>query len=115
MNKENNQEQIICVASDGDTIDSEVDSHFGRCEYFIIIKIKDNKIINSKAIKNTGLRYSHGVGISAAEIVGKSGAKIIVSGNFGPKAIDVLKQLGIKTRIDSGSVKNAIQKYIKSI
>ena len=109
MNKEDNQEQIICVASTGDTIDSEIDSHFGRCEYFIIIKIKNNKIINSEAIKNIGVHHSHGVGISAAEIVGKSGAKIVISGNFGPKAIDVLKQLGIKTRIESGIVKDVIK------
>ena len=115
MNEKNNQEQKICVASTGDTMDAKVDSHFGRCKYFMVVKIADNKIIDSKAIKNTGVNDSHGVGISAAEIIGKLGAKIIISGNFGPKAVNVLKQLGIKTHIDSGTVKSVTEKYIQNL
>ncbi len=107
-------QQTICVSSLGESIDSDLDPRFGRCQYFMIIKIEDGKIVDSRAIKNAGLEQGHGAGTAAAETVGESGATTAISGDFGPKASGVLEQLGIKMIKDSGQIKDAVEKYIQN-
>lgn len=115
MKLENNQEEIICVTSTGDTIDANIDSRFGRCQYFAIIKIKNKEIITTEFIKNTALGQGHGAGVNAAEITGQSGAKAVISGEFGPKAASILEKLGIEMHKDSGSIREAVKRYLKNL
>jgi len=107
-------EKIICLSSLGEDLDADLDPRFGRCQYFMIVKIKGDEIIGFKAIKNKGLEQGHGAGMAAAETVGESGAQVVISGDFGPKASSVLEQLKIEMRKDSGKIRDIINRYIKS-
>jgi predicted Fe-Mo cluster-binding NifX family protein len=107
-------EKTICLSSFGESLDSDLDPRFGRCQYFMIIKIEDGKIVESRAIKNAGLEQGHGAGTAAAETVGESGATTAISGDFGPKASGVLEQLGIKMIKDSGKIRDVAERYIKN-
>lgn len=84
----------ICISSTGSNLESLVDSRFGRCLYFIFAD--DKNLAEIKAIKNSGVRAMHGAGISAAQIVANEKAEAVISGNLGPKALDVLDSSGIK-------------------
>lgn len=112
MNKKNSKQEIICLSSLGESIDSDLDPRFGRCQYFMIVKIEDAKIIETKAIKNKALEQGHGAGIAAAETVGESGANVVISGDFGPKASQVLEQLGIKMKKGSGKIRDILKEYL---
>lgn len=104
----------ICVSSEGKTLDSEIDPRFGRCKYFLLVDVKDKEEINFKAIKNVGALQGAGAGISAAEQIGKLGVDLLITGDIGPKANNILDQLGIKVVKASGSVKTEIRKYINN-
>ena len=102
----------ICVSSSKESLEAEIDPRFGRCEYFVIVDIKDSKISDTKAIKNIGYTKDSGAGISAAEQIGKLGVDILITGDVGPKAKDVLEQLEIKVCKKSGIARAAISEYL---
>ena len=109
MKKNDESKKIICLSANSDQADqAEIDSRFGRCPYFIVAEIENGKVIKTTAIENPGASQGHGAGISAGETVGKTGAEIIISGNFGPQANTILNQLNIKMHSETGKVKDII-------
>lgn len=105
----------IAVSSMGDKVDAMVDPRFGRCAYFMIVNIEDNKIKDSETIKNPGVTAMGGAGIQAAQIIANKGVEALISGNIGPNAFNVLSGTGIKivTGVGGISVKEAVERYLK--
>ena len=61
-------------------------------------------------VENPGPQMGSGAGISAAQIVGDSGAEAVVAGNFGPNASQALGAGGVRMFQASGmSVREAAQ------
>jgi len=104
----------IAISSMGNDIENEVDEKFGRCSYFIIFELKDKEVINQEIIKNAGKDIRGGAGISAAKKVAEQGVKVVISGNVGPRAIDVLCQFNIEVYRGSGKVKAVLQNYLEN-
>ena len=102
----------IAVSSIGKNIDSTVSDIFGRCRYFIIVEIENKKITGTQTIENLNTKKAGSAGISAAQAVAEKGVSAVITGNVGPKALDVLNQFNIKIYIGAGTVKEAIQKFI---
>ena len=99
----------MCVSASSGSLDAAVDSRFGRCPYFVIV---DSETMEFKAVPNDSSNAAHGAGIQAAQTVVNLGAKVVITGNVGPNAFNVLAATGIKIIIGaSGSVKEAIEKY----
>ena len=103
----------IAISSEGNTIKDLIDQRFGRCKYFLIVSIENDKISEVKAVENQGTLQGHGAGIKAAQQVGNLEVDAIITGNLGPNATDVLNQLGIKTYHSSGPAEEAIEKFMK--
>ena len=105
----------IVVSSMGEKLDSIVDPRFGRCAYFVIVNVEENKIKDFESIQNSGVNAMGGAGIQAAQLIANKGAKVVISGNMGPNAFGVLSQTGIKivTGIGGISVKDAVERYLK--
>ncbi len=102
----------IAISSTGKYVNSNVDTVFGRCPFFIIAEVEDKKIVKVEAIKNTSAEKMGGAGISAAQTVVEKGTKAVITGNVGPRALDVLRQFDVKVYNGSGSVKGALQNFI---
>jgi predicted Fe-Mo cluster-binding NifX family protein len=99
----------MCVSSSSGSLDAAVDSRFGRCPYFVIV---DSETMEFKAVQNDSSSAAHGAGIQAAQTVVNLGVKVVITGNVGPNAFNVLAATGIKIVIGaSGSVKEAVEKY----
>jgi predicted Fe-Mo cluster-binding NifX family protein len=99
----------ICVSSTGKDLDANVDPRFGRCSYFIII---DPKTMNYEFISNKSSIASGGAGIQAAQVVAKTGANTVITGNIGPNAFEILQAVGIKVITGAnGVIKNIIEKF----
>jgi predicted Fe-Mo cluster-binding NifX family protein len=99
----------ICISACGKDPDSEVDSQFGRCNYFVII---DPEIGSVTSIKNPGSEASGGAGIRAAEAIAGAGVDTLLTGSVGPNSFSILSEAGIKTYSGiRGTVTFALREY----
>ena len=102
----------IAVSSTDKNIESNVSDVFGRCPYFIIAEIKDQKIEKTEAIENENINQMSGAGISTAQLMAEKDVNTVITGNVGPRALDVLKQFNIEIYFGEGVVKNVLQEFI---
>ena len=102
----------IAISSKEKDLNGEVDSVFGRCPYFLVVEIKNKKIQGFKAVENISAEQVGGAGISAAQTVAEKDVDAVISGNIGPRALDVLRQFNIKIYNGSGSIDKVLQKFI---
>jgi predicted Fe-Mo cluster-binding NifX family protein len=101
----------ICITAMKDNLDADVDPRFGRCKYFLIIDVETMKV---QSISNESMMASGGAGIQAAQMVAKTAATTVITGNIGPNAFQTLSSAGIKviTGVD-GPVKDVVDKFKK--
>ncbi len=102
----------IAISSTGKDSKSNISDVFGRCPYFIIAEIENDKIGNTEAIKNKNIAQRGGAGISTAQLMAEKKVKAVITGNVGPRALDVLKQFKIELYAGEGVIEDALQDYI---
>ena len=101
----------VCVTSEGDNLDSNVDPRFGRCQYFIIA---DTDTSAFQAVPNPNIESMGGAGIQSGQLVAEKKVKAVLTGNVGPNAFQTLQSAGIDVVTGiSGTVREAIEKYKK--
>lgn len=101
----------IAISSQGQTLDSAVDSRFGRAGQFIVY---DTETGSYQVISNAqSLDAAQGAGIKAAETISRLGAQVLITGHCGPKAFETLKAAGIKilAGAEGCTVSQALQKH----
>ena len=99
----------ICVTAGATGLDAPVDPRFGRCPFFVIVDI-DSMDVNSVA--NTYAGESSGVGIQAAQIITRQGAKALITGNIGPNAMQTLASANIDVyQLQGVTVMDAVDKF----
>ena len=102
----------IAVSSMDKNIDSNVSGVFGRCSYFIIAEIENQKIERTEAIENKSTDQMSGAGISTAQLMAEKKVNAVITGNVGPRALDVLRQFNIEVYSGSGAIKKVLQEFI---
>ena len=101
----------VAISAAGRNLDSQIDPRFGRCQYLLIV---DSESMSFEAVENPAVTAPGGAGIQAAELVGKMGAKAVITGDCGPNAHEVLSAAGIGVFVGaSGIVRQAIEAYRK--
>jgi predicted Fe-Mo cluster-binding NifX family protein len=101
----------ICITSQGDNLDSPVDPHFGRCQFFVIV---DPETLQYESISNPNIDARGGAGIQSGQIMAEKQVKAVVTGTVGPNAFQTLNAAGISVITGaSGSVRKAIEQYKK--
>lgn len=99
----------IAISAANKTIDSSLDSRFGRCEYFIIYDTDKN---SHEAVINSGISASGGAGIKAANQIIEIKAEVVITGNLGPNAYELLQSAQVKAYSCSKvSVKEAVELF----
>jgi predicted Fe-Mo cluster-binding NifX family protein len=100
----------IAVTSTGNELISGMDPRFGRAKYFVIV---DPDTLEYEVAENKqNLNLPQGAGIQAAKAIVDQKADVLISGNCGPKAFEVLKAAGIKVVTGAeGRVIDAITQY----
>jgi predicted Fe-Mo cluster-binding NifX family protein len=99
----------VAVSSTGEGLDAAVDPRFGRCSYYVIVETENMQF---EAVPNASQYAPSGAGIQAAQIVANKGAKVVLTGNVGPNASQVLSSAGIRVITGvTGTVREAILRY----
>lgn len=99
----------ICITSEGNRLDSQVDPRFGRCMYFIVLK---TDTMEFDVIDNSNAQAMGGAGVQAGKVIIETGAEAVLTGNVGPNAYRTLQAGGVEIITGvSGMVKEAVEKF----
>lgn len=99
----------IAVSSTGTDLNAQVDPRFGRCQHFIVI---DPDTMEFEALENSSAVSAGGAGIATGQSIASRGVSVMLTGNCGPNAFDVLQAAGIKVMTGvSGTVRDAVDSY----
>jgi len=103
----------VAVSATGQSLESQVDPRFGRCQYFLII---DTDTMAFEAIQNASAGAMSGAGIQAAQAIAEKGVKVLIAGNVGPNAHQVLSSAGIRIMTGaSGTVREAVESFKRGL
>ncbi len=78
----------IALPSRGDTIDS----HFGHCEYFTVFTVNESEIVNQDIVPSPS---GCGCKSNIASVLAEMGVTMMLAGNMGDGAVNVLNRSGI--------------------
>ena len=90
-----------------------IDSHFGHCEYYTILTTDED---NKKIIAEEVIPSPVGCGCKSniASTLAQMGVTLLLAGNMGDGAVNVLSNAGIKVvRGCSGDVKTVALKWLE--
>ena len=92
----------IAIASEGKDADSEISTRGARAPYYLIF---ENGSL-TKEIKNPFAVGGGGAGWSVAYMLAEEKVNLAIAGRIGPNMEAALKEKGIKSREDSGKIKD---------
>ena len=99
----------IGISASGKNIDSLLDKRFGRCDYFQIHDTNNGEI---KILENKGKSASGGAGIAASNQLIDENVDVVITGNLGPNAFELIEKEGIKAyKCEEIAVSKALEKY----
>ena len=99
----------LCVTATAGDLNAQVDPRFGRCQYFVIV---DSETMAFEAMANEAIAAPGGAGIQAAQTMVNKGVDVVISGNIGPNAFQVLSTAGVKIATGAyGTVQEATEMY----
>lgn len=93
------------------TRENEVDDHFGHCEYYTVLTIgQDNRILSNEIIPSP---QGCGCKSNIAGELEKMGVNVMLAGNMGQGALNVLTSHNIKVvRGCSGNIQHVVTDYL---
>lgn len=92
----------VAIASNGNTLDSNIDSSFARCAWFIIYDTESGAM---EFIPNPNKELEEHAGNAAVELVASRNVTMIVSGEFGIKIKPMLDSMHIQMVVIKDSEK----------
>jgi predicted Fe-Mo cluster-binding NifX family protein len=99
----------IAVSSTGPNFDDIVEARFGRCPYFLIV---DPATMEVEALPNPSVDLGGGAGIQSAKFLTEKGVSVLLTGNCGPNAAQMLETAGIRIVTGvSGSARQAVHQF----
>jgi predicted Fe-Mo cluster-binding NifX family protein len=99
----------ICITSEGEDLEANLDPKFGRAHYFLVV---DPDTMMFEVLENPNKDVAQGAGIQTAQFISSKNVGTVLTGDCGPNALRVLQSSGIKVITGlSGKVEDIISKY----
>lgn len=93
------------------TKDNMVDNHFGHCAYFTIFTLEDNKLIKEETLPSP---VGCGCKSNITEDLEKLGVNLMLAGNMGDGALNVLNSHNIQViRGCQGDIHDVLNAYLE--
>lgn len=94
------------------TQNSNVDDHFGHCEYYTVFTVNDSKQIEAADVVTAPVGC--GCKSNVAQILSQMGVTVLLAGNMGGGAVNALTSQGIDVyRGCSGDVKSVAMSWLE--
>jgi predicted Fe-Mo cluster-binding NifX family protein len=93
------------------TRENQIDEHFGHCDHFTVFTVDDQKkiTVEEKIASPAGC----GCKSDIASVLAQQGVKVMLAGNMGQGAVNVLNGHGISVlRGCSGNVKTVAERWL---
>ena len=87
----------ITIEQGGDGLDALMDERFGRAPRFLVVDRGSGEVL--EVIDNAAASAAHGAGTAATAMMRSHGVGAVISGRFGPKALQALEALKIEAWI----------------
>lgn len=102
----------VAITSTGKELTSEIDPRFGRAAYFIIV---DSETMDYKVVENQqNFNLPQGAGIQAGKMIVDNNVDVLITGNCGPKAFNLLQHAKVQVIIGAqGKVIDTLSRYRK--
>jgi predicted Fe-Mo cluster-binding NifX family protein len=98
------------ITSTGGSIDASFDKRYGRAAWFCIL---DEQTGKTEFLENEYVNATGGAGTKTAEKTVELGAQKVISGDFGPKAKDLLEKFNVQMVIieeDDLTIKDIVER-----
>jgi predicted Fe-Mo cluster-binding NifX family protein len=103
--------RIAISADSKNGLDSVVSPHFGRCPYFVLVDLEDHDVQQIQEVDNPF--YSHHEPGQVPGFIQSLGAKVMLTGGMGGRAIMFFQQYGIEGVTGAyGSVRQSLERYL---
>lgn len=98
----------IAISSTGKDFSAQIDPRFGRCSHLAIV---DTTTMDIQVFDNINMDLNSGAGIQTAGFALSKEIEAVLTGNCGPKAMQVFNEAGIKVYTgQTGTVKEAVER-----
>ena len=100
----------VAISSSSAEMSAPLDPRFGRAPYFLVIDLESGAV---RAIDNAARQSAgQGAGIQAAKAVVDAGARAVLTGEVGPRALTALQGAGVTVyRFAGVSVRDALEQF----
>jgi predicted Fe-Mo cluster-binding NifX family protein len=99
----------IAITATQNNLSAPMDGRFGRCAHFILL---DTSTGHWQAYPNPAVNAGGGAGTQAAQFLANQSVKVVISGEFGPKASATLQAAGIHmVTASAGKVSDNLEAY----
>ena len=99
----------ITVSSNGKDLDSQLDSRFGRCPYFLVVNPHE---MSFEVYTNESAVLGGGAGIQSAQFIASKGVDAVITGNCGPNAVQTLSATGIELFVgQQGTIREVVERF----
>ncbi len=98
----------VCFTSLKGDVEDNVFPKFGRCKYFVIVDLSQDKKV--EVLENPYREEVKGAGVQAARFILNQGVKRVYTGNLGPGAEKVLRAAGVEIVKTGDKIKNILEK-----
>lgn len=113
ISKSDSRKKIAVAAEDDGGLEANVSAHFGRCPYYTIVEIENDKIGLNYKVENP-FYGSHGPPGQVPEFIRDQNANVIIAGGMGQRAVGFFDQFGIEAVTGaSGKVEAVVAAYLK--
>jgi predicted Fe-Mo cluster-binding NifX family protein len=103
----------IAISSMKKNLEGEISEIFGRCAYFLIVDASQEDIKLIDVIENKSINQRGGAGVATAQLIAEQDVQAVITGNVGPRALEILEQFKIKVYQAKGDIKSAIKDLIR--
>jgi predicted Fe-Mo cluster-binding NifX family protein len=93
-------------------LNAQVSGHFGHCEAFTVVTLKDEQVMGVEIITNGG----HGAGSCGAPVQQLAEARVeaLIAGGIGMRPLEILRAQGIGVFVGrAATVKEAVGAFIR--